>query len=644
MRIEVEAVSTMKNKREAIVLIYFLSALLLSAFTDGIVTAVGEQYVGGSILFCFVMIVLYDILKRKQLLFLGMAVLVFLQIEICNYNSFGTMLIRYAVLEIIFIFLTFVVAELLINNVTLTSCVLFIIYFFLAIGDCYVYQFRSIPLIPTDFEIARTAFAVLDHYTVSLTKQAMAGIIIFLINISLIFCLKNNVFKVRRGYKRIVKDVFLAVVLMAIMQLPFSDILKPYFNMSTITWNVQIGYWQNGYLLGSIQNFKECKITKPDGYNNIDVIVNQMEMADSLTDEEVRPDVILILNESYADLYSICDLETNRKPTEFIDSLKNTKKGYFVNPNTVTANSEFEILTSDSVQLFSAMTAFTHFSLENVNSVVRNFRDLGYETYAIHPCPAENYNRLNIYPQLGFENMIWLEDFPEDYSVVSDYPSDEACFDKIIELYEAESEKQNKFIYNLTIQNHGGYDRGIENKSIKVLSDMEEPYKSLTEEYLSRLDYTDQAFKKMIQYFEGVDKPVIICMLGDHGPYFNEGIVNKDFSCVEEKAMKTKATPFVMWSNYPMQEEDIGYSSMIYTMPLLFESAGLPLTGYQKYLLEMEDVWPIVTYSFYSDGRDYFRYDDIYGNQSEMLDNYFVLEYNNLIGKNDYFCLYDYGQ
>lgn len=570
-----------------------------------------------------------------------LSVFAFLQIEICNYNQFVTMEKRYIVTEIAFIFFTFLILDLIVNHVFITSSIVSICYFLIAIVNHYVYQFRSIPLIPTDLELANTAWAVLDHYTISISKQAGISLCLFLLNSCVIFYFSGMLHRKKRRRVKRMTDLLIAIVFIGVLQIPFSERVRPYMNISTITWNVQTGYWQYGYLLGSIQNAKESKVNKPEKYDKAGEIIEKLEVGDNADEKKERADVILILNESYFDLYSICNFKTNKNPTEFFDELSNVKRGYFVNPNTVTGNSEFEILTSNSVELISSMTAFTHFSLNNSNSVVKNFKELGYETYAIHPSFAENYNRLTIYPELGFEHLNWLEDFPDGYSSVSGYPSDEACFEKIIELYEQDSKKENKFIYNLTIQNHGGYDRGIEDKSIEVIEGIKEPQKSLVEEYLSRLSYTDEAFRKRIHYFRKVDKQVIVCMLGGHGPYFIDEIANKEFLSAEDQTVKTRATPFIIWSNYPIKEENIGYSSMIYTMPILFETAGLPMTEYQKYLLRMQEAYPIITVGFYGDGRQFYSY-DLENEHKAFIDDYFVLEYENLIGSNEYMDMCGY--
>ena len=81
---------------------------------------------------------------------------------------------------------------------------------------------------------------------------------------------------------------------------------------------------------------------------------------------------------------------------------------------------------------------------------------------------------------------------------------------------------------------------------------------------------------------------------------------------------------------------------MIYVCPILFSVSGLPLTGYQKYLLEMSQTLPILTVGFYGAGDTYYEY-GTENSYMQMLNNYFALEYNNFKGNTgSYTNIYNY--
>ena len=55
-----------------------------------------------------------------------------------------------------------------------------------------------------------------------------------------------------------------------------------------------------------------------------------------------------------------------------------------------------------------------------------------------------------------FDNLSFMQDY-SNQRFVRKYISDETSFDKIIETYENKPDGQPAFIFNVTMQNHGGY-------------------------------------------------------------------------------------------------------------------------------------------------------------------------------------------
>ena len=81
----------------------------------------------------------------------------------------------------------------------------------------------------------------------------------------------------------------------------------------------------------------------------------------------------------------------------------------------------------------------------------------GYTSTAIHPYIATNWNRDVIYGQIGFDEFIDRDDFDggEWYHAGL---SDACSYAKILDILRDDSSPQ--FIFDVTIQNHGGYDWG----------------------------------------------------------------------------------------------------------------------------------------------------------------------------------------
>ena len=89
----------------------------------------------------------------------------------------------------------------------------------------------------------------------------------------------------------------------------------------------------------------------------------------------------------------------------------------------------------------------------------RALEALGYQTAAIHPYLSTSWNRTNVYRFFGFEAQYYQDDFAERCQRVRGRVSDSASYKKIFELYENKRENTPLFVFNVTMQNHGGYER-----------------------------------------------------------------------------------------------------------------------------------------------------------------------------------------
>ena len=82
----------------------------------------------------------------------------------------------------------------------------------------------------------------------------------------------------------------------------------------------------------------------------------------------------------------------------------------------------------------------------------------GYYTIAMHPNKAHNWNRASVYPCMGFDEFISLENWGDEHrELLRNYVSDKATFEKIISLYEEKDADEKLFTFCVTMQNHGGY-------------------------------------------------------------------------------------------------------------------------------------------------------------------------------------------
>lgn len=562
----------------------------------------------------------------------------FLEIEICNLNLLETISIIKFLLNIVILSIIFIELNLLFKSVWKCNVLYMFIMAVIGIAAYYVYEFRKIPLSVSNIFQIKTAGLVLKQYEFKVDWRVICVIGIFVCVCLFSYLNKENL-QERSKKKRLCSGVFAIIVGIIFFFTPLNNI----FNINTNSWDLQEVYHSNGLVLECVQNEKKRGVEKPEGFSKkkYDALC-ESTYSNEVVEEGQKPNIILIVNESWFDLHQVCQYTTKEEEMPFINLLDNLIKGYVMNPNSTTGNSEYEILTSNSLYLRKNTIPFLQGNLQNENSIVKNLNQLGYTTTAIHSENGFSYNRVNVYEQLGFTNRVFLKDEISEFSeseIVRAYISDETLFKRIINQYESETTNP-QFIYCLTMQNHGGYNIGGIEK-VDVNEDMGE-YTDQMEEYLGLLQYTDKAFESLVNYFQNINTPTIICMVGDHAPIFAAEICDETLE-EGDRLVAMHSTPMVMWANYDVSDSPaIGNSSMVYLAETIFEETGLPLTSYYNYLKEMKKQIPIVGLGYYK-GKDkqYYRFDDE-GQYHDLMQNYLYLEYGNIKRYDTKYAIYNY--
>ena len=189
------------------------------------------------------------------------------------------------------------------------------------------------------------------------------------------------------------------------------------------------------------------------------------------------------------------------------------------------------------------------------------------------------------------------------------------------------------FMFNITMQNHSSYDQSDPDFTEDVhVEGMNGEY-PLTQQYLSLIKESDEAFENLISYYTEYEKPVIVLMFGDHQPFiedsFYEEVMGKPITQLsDEENQKRYITRFVMWANYDIPEGWIDMISANYLSVLLAQCAGIPLTPYMQFLNTLYSKVPVVTALGCRDSEgNYFKVDDDHP-YSDLLSIYDQASYN----------------
>ncbi|MCC8151145.1 MAG: LTA synthase family protein [Lachnospiraceae bacterium] len=569
----------------------------------------------------------------------------------------------------------------------LTGLIVNIVLYVWALINYFVELFRGTPFIPSDIVTIKTGLGVADGYTYELSWNLILGSIAFFL-VYLFNKRSVNMKPKKLKFKLMSKLAaagYLAVVLISFFFTDFSTNTgyKPDF------WNQARGYHKTGSFFNFCLNTKYLVVQKPSGYDaesvddivetvleeagvdpdsdtSINILTGENDYTAS-TDGET-PNIIYIMNESWSDLSNLGDLETNADYMPFINSLtENTIKGYVTVPvfGAGTSNSEYEALTGNSISFLPAGCNVCQSYLQNETpSLVSTLSALGYSLTAYHPYYGSGWNRELVYPLLGFEDFISIEDFIDEdiietYKANSDvieyqnlleeryedgdemllrrFISDSYDYTMVEEMYENREEDEPFFIFNVTMQNHGGYAVSYSNFYQQIYATNMSATYPKANRYLSLVKETDSAFEELVEYFSDVDEPTIICMFGDHLPSiedeFYEELMGVDSldNLTTEQELSRYETPFVIWANYDIEEAEVDSISVNYLSTLLSQAAGLPQTQYNKYLSVLYQTLPVISSVGYvdADGITYASgeetpYDD-------LLLQYNCIAYNSLL-------------
>ena len=311
------------------------------------------------------------------------------------------------------------------------------------------------------------------------------------------------------------------------------------------------------------------------------------------------------MDEAFSDLSVLGDFDTNTDYMPFVHSLEkgneNTITGY-LNTSVCggnTADTEFEFLTGNTMAFLPVGSIpYQQYIKSTTPSLASYLKSIGYATYAQHPYYGSGWNRDMVYPLLGFDNLSFMQDY-SNQRFVRKYISDETSFDRIIETYENKPDGQPAFIFNVTMQNHGGYTDTYYGFDNTVTAD--KLNNSALDQYLSLIKLTDEDLKNLIEYFSNVDEKTIVVFFGDHQP--NDTVASSvlaangmDYNNLSNEELKLRyQVPYVIWANYDIDEATGKDTSVNYLAANVLKAAGVPTNDYQSFLLKLQEEYPIIS-------------------------------------------------
>ncbi len=396
-------------------------------------------------------------------------------------------------------------------------------------------------------------------------------------------------------------------------------------------------YQDFGYATSTAILAKSMIIEKPAGYSVSEAArIGETVSYESTPVSEIIPEnLIVIMNESLSDMRVIRDFQTNQEYFPFISSLTdNTIRGnlYVQVFGGGTSNTEYEVLTGHSMALLPyVISAYQAYCRPEEYGMASTLKAQGYTTVAMHPNISGNWNRKNVYQYMGFDEFISSR--IQEAERLRNYVSDLGDYQRLIERYEEKEPGEKLFVFNVTMQNHGGYEEAFPDFRQEIQAGGDVAGYPQADRYLSLMKKSDEAFAYLLDYFSRVEEPTMIVMFGDHQAAiengFYEALYGKSMKeLTAEEADKQYVTPFIIWTNYELESQEIDKISANYLGAKILETANLELTDYDKLLLKTWDSVPALTKNGYylADG-SYTAWGKNTEKPEELLD-YQKLEYN----------------
>lgn len=498
------------------------------------------------------------------------------------------------------------------------------------IAQFFVTRFKAASIMPGDLLALGTANEVSGTYTYSVDHLVVLGIACALVAIGICAFVAPSRPRTHEGvFGNVLGNVTAALVVGSLF---WSGVTMDYgeaFDTRVDYWDSVTYYKRHGFLPSFVKVLQDIPIERPKGYSDEGAAELEEGYAEAYDAgegssprraaaeqqfDELRPSIVCIMNESFSDLSFLEGLRVGYAGPEFYNSWQGTTLRGDLAVSIQgggTCNSEFEFLTGTSLAYVgSGKYPYTIYDLSEVPSLAKQLSELGYETTAIHPNLATNWNRETVFEQLGFDEFVDSDEFQESPWYHSGR-TDASTYDKILEILRESDDPQ--FVFDITMQNHSSYTQGnIPADQLRNYAPegLDESTTAQLNEYLACIDASDRDLRYFVEQLSQLDRPVILLFFGDHQPGITPEIVEAFYPGTDDltQAALCYQSTYALWANYPIAsgtyaedgsvvpaETVWDYTSPAYLAAMMLDVSGAPLTELQKAQLALRDDLPALS-------------------------------------------------
>ena len=348
---------------------------------------------------------------------------------------------------------------------------------------------------------------------------------------------------------------------------------------------------QNAFVANLFLQSRDLPLKKPKNYEAQLQQLGQYS-SDASTEVAETPDIVVIMNESFADLRCYGAQIAPEIYRDWDEILARSAHGtaYSSVFGGNTPNAEYEFLTGDSLLFYTGTPIPYETAIrQDVPALPGLLAQLGSGTVAMHPNEGIVWSRERVYPKLGFERSVFLPEY-ENTDQIRRFVSDRANYTQVLRVLEEADGPQ--FLFNVTIQNHGSYEEE-DFADLNALLDSRTSC-SQTRQYLTLVKESGAALKEFLQQLEQRPRKTYVVFFGDHQPWVDEAFYSQYESGQDAQEHLRYQVPYFIWCNQSQEEQQLPLCGLNDLQLYLAGQAGLPLTGYQKLLAQVAQRYPVV--------------------------------------------------
>lgn len=429
-----------------------------------------------------------------------------------------------------------------------------ILYMALSTTELFKYGTNGNHLILSDMKLLRSVKSLTSFAYIKITPRLITYYVIVLlfVIIAMYFNPKINATPMRRvAISCGCLLPFAALVVLPSFYNPVYKTFKLDTTSATNAFKLNEKFENNHFLAFLVQTASESysnRIVVPEDYSEeyIDEIMDIPVDTDEDFNGGKKPNVIVIMSESYADFRVFDQLDIDEKYYKYFDkAISEGQGGTAITPTYAswTVRSEFELLFGLPVRGINTPNMPQRELADRAQpALAQYYKAWGYNTVYVHPFQSNFYSRARIYGHFGFEKMIFHDDQEgtSDFTVPVEhfgtYVDDSTVFNQIIS--EIKTSKKPIYLHTTTMQNHQPYNQG---------EDPDDEFGN----YLTWISHTNDGLEQFLSELEKIDEPTLVFFVGDHFPSLRgETSVYNQLGLTGANCDALYQQKYFFWSNY----------------------------------------------------------------------------------------------